>query len=214
MRKIDKRPEPESLRQFKRRRPHSKYTDLSDVERQDIRKACAEKQFYLCAYCCASITGNSTDTRNEHVEARDLAPKRSLDFSNIVASCTTPRQCDAAHKAQPLPLTPLMPQCETDLQFKLSGRVAGLTDAARETIRVLNLGDSEANNKALIERRKQLIDSLIWRDYGGAPQELMAEEDETLAMLIDDLVRPQNGRLEAYSPVLVNILRALVKPQD
>jgi hypothetical protein len=35
-----------------------------------------------------------------------------------------------AHGSQPLPLTPLMPECETELRFKFSGRVEGLTERA------------------------------------------------------------------------------------
>ncbi|MFM4716702.1 hypothetical protein ACEUD2_15475 [Aeromonas veronii] len=211
MRKIDKGQEPDSLSAFKRRHPLARYPDVSDAERQEIRHTCAAEQFYLCAYCCQRISGTNQDTMNEHVEAQDRAPNRTLDFSNLVASCTTPKQCDAAHGAQPLPLTPLMPECETELRFKLSGRVDGLTERARETIRVLNLGDSEQNNKALVAKRKQLVDSLIWTHYGPNQQHLLQEEDsELLQMLIDDLNQPRQGKLEPFAPVLVNILRSLL----
>lgn len=211
MRKIDKGQEPDSLSAFKRRHPLARYPDVSDAERQEIRHTCAAEQFYLCAYCCQRISGTNEDTMNEHVEAQDRAPNRTLDFSNLVASCTTPKQCDAAHGAQPLPLTPLMPECETELRFKLSGRVDGLTERARETIRVLNLGDTEQNNKALVAKRKQLVDSLIWTHYGPNQQQLLQEEDhELLQMLIAELSQPQQGKLEAFAPVLVNILRSLL----
>lgn len=211
MRKIDKGPEPASLGAFKRRNPQARYPDLSEAERQEIRHTCTAEQFYLCAYCCQSISGTNQDTMNEHVEAQDRAPNRTLDFSNLVASCTTPKQCDAAHGAQSMPLTPLMPECETELRFKLSGRVDGLTERARETIRVLNLGDTEQNNKALVAKRKQLVDSLIWAHYGHEPQQLPQEEDsELLQMLIDDLNQPRQGKLESFAPVLVNILRSLL----
>ena len=211
MRKIDKGQEPDSLSIFKRRHPLARYPDLSDAERQEIRHTCAVEQFYLCAYCCQRISGTNEDTMNEHVEAQDKAPNRTLDFSNLVASCTTPKQCDAAHAAQPLPLTPLMPECETELRFKLSGRVDGLTERAREAIRVLNLGDTEQNNKALVAKRKQLVDSLIWTHYGPNQQQLLQEEDsELLQILIDDLNQPRQGKLEPFAPVLVNILRSLL----
>lgn len=173
----------------------------------DLSLSNAREQYYLCAYCCDRITGNSADTVNEHVEARKINRRRSLDHLNIVASCRTKKQCDAAHGSQALPLTPLMPECETELRFRLSGRVEGLTERAREAIRVLNLGDTEKNNKALIEKRKQLVDGLIWANYGGDPDQLELEEDEELIrMLIDDLARPQNGKLEPFAPVLINIL--------
>ena len=207
MREIDKGIEPESLTAFKRAMPHARYPDLSELERRDIRNACTKEQFHLCAYCCQVISGKNNDTMNEHVEAQQLAPNRTLDFTNLVASCRTPNQCDAAHGSQPLPLTPLMPECETELRFRLSGRVEGLTERAREAIRVLNLGDTEQNNKALIEKRKQLVDGLIWANYGGDPDQLELEEDEELIrMLIDDLARPKDGKLKPFAPVLINIL--------
>ena len=207
MRKIEKGIEPESLASFRKARPQARYPDLSESERQAIRCACTKEQFYLCAYCCQTISGKNNDTMNEHVEAQQLAPNRTLDFTNLVASCRTPNQCDAAHGSQPLPLTPLMPECETELRFRLSGRVEGLTERAREAIRVLNLGDTEQNNKALIEKRKQLVDGLIWANYGGDPDQLELEEDEELIrMLIDDLREPKDGKLKPFAPVLINIL--------
>lgn len=209
MKKIDKGPEPASLTVFKQANPQARYQDLSDVERQDIRQSCSREQFYLCAYCCQAISGANQDTMNEHVVARRLAPERSLDFSNIVASCTTPKQCDSSHDSQDLPLTPFMPECEDEFRFKLSGRVEGVTERAREAIRVLNLGDAEENNKGLIEKRKQLVNTLIWKDYGN-PELLTLEDDrELLNELINELNRPQDGKLEPFAPVLVNILTQL-----
>ena len=83
------------------------------------------------------------DCCNEHVEARSIAPNRELDFSNIVASCNSKGQCDDAHGAQMFSLAPFMDECEAELKFKISGRVEGVTARAKETIRVLNLGDHE-----------------------------------------------------------------------
>ena len=133
----------------------------------------------------------------EHIEARKIAPNRSLDYTNIVASCTTPNQCDDAHGAQPLPLTPFDAECETDLVFKLSGRVTGLTDDAKETIRVLNL-----DNKSLIEQRRMLINTMLFT-YG----EDAIEDDDLINIIIDELAEPKKGKLDAFSPVIVNALK-------
>ena len=91
MRKIIKKPayEPQSLTNFKRKNRTGTYSDLTEKERADIRTDCLEEQYYLCAYCCKTISGDNHDCMNEHVEARKLAPNRSLDFTNIVASCTS-----------------------------------------------------------------------------------------------------------------------------
>lgn len=206
MRKIDKGVEPPSLTAWKRDHPREKYADLPPAERQAIRHACALEQNYLCGYCCNAISGESEDTVNEHVEAQKLAPNRTVDFGNIIASCTAPHQCDDEHRSQALPLTPLMSECEQELRYKLSGRVEGLTDRAKETIRVLNLGDTEQSNKALIAKRKNLCDALLWTN-GVDPAEGL-EDDDLIQILIADLLQPREQRLEAFAPVLANIMRA------
>lgn len=205
MRTIKKGDQPPSLLDWKRANPHGRYKDLSEDVRRSIRQQALEEQFYLCAYCCQSLK-TLDDCHNEHVEAQNLNPARTLDFGNIVASCNTPNQCGHAHKALPLPLTPLMPECETELQFKISGRVEGLSDRATTTIQALNLGDHEKNNRALIERRKQLAAALLWTN-GIDPAEGL-EDEELLKVLIDDLAEPKNDQLDAFAPVVVNILRS------
>lgn len=208
MRKIKKGGEPVSLSTFRKANPTKRYGDLSHTVRDDVRQQCAAEQYYLCAYCCQSITGTNADTMNEHVIAQSVNNNRTLDFTNIVASCRTLRQCDASHENQEFELTPFMDECETELRFMYSGRVQGISERAKTTIRVLNLGDVETSNKALIERRKQLVSSLVWKYY-GSPQEQLVLEDDTdlMRLLIEDLNNPEDGRLTPFSPVLINILR-------
>jgi uncharacterized protein (TIGR02646 family) len=206
MRTINKGAEPTSLSVWKRANSQKHYTDLDPDIRQAIRDSALKEQFYLCAYCCQRIQDIDA-CHNEHIEAQNLNPRRTLDFTNIVASCNTSNQCGHAHKSQPLPLTPLMTECETELRFKISGRVEGLSDRAIAMIQVLNLGDNEKNNKALIEKRKQLSNALLLWNNGINPDEGL-EDDELLEMLIDDLGQPQQGQMEAFAPVVINILRS------
>lgn len=201
--------EPADLTRWKAKNPRGTYKDLTEKERQAIRAECLKEQFYLCAYCCQSISGENHDCMNEHVEARNTAPQKSLDFTNIVASCTTPNQCDDAHGAQPLTLTPFMPECETELEFKLSGRVVGKSERAQETIKVLNLGDNEKNNRSLIEKRKQLVQSILFTNGIDSSEGL--DDDDLINMVIDDISTPSGGKLEGFSPVVVNVLRQWVK---
>jgi uncharacterized protein (TIGR02646 family) len=205
MRTISKGSEPSSLTAWKRTNPHGRYHQLTEDIRRTIREHALAEQFYLCAYCCQRIQDIDA-CHNEHVEAQNLNPGRTLDFSNIVASCNTSNQCGDAHKSQHLPLTPLMTECETELRFKISGRVEGLSDRAIVTIQVLNLGDQEKSNRALIEKRKQLSNALLWTN-GINPDEGL-EDEELLEMLIGELLQPQQGQLESFSPVVINILRS------
>ena len=203
MRKITKQIgfEPQSLTSWKKRIKNKgkDYAGLPITEKDDIRSACAVEQFYLCAYCCKPISGKIKDCMNEHVVARDIAPNRSLDFDNIVASCITPKQCDNAHGSQPLPLTPFDIKCETDLKFKLSGRVEGMTSDAQETIRVLNL-----DNKALVAQRKNFINSMLFANGIDADDGL--DDDELIKMVVSDIKNPRNGRLDAFAPIAINVL--------
>lgn len=136
MRKISKTEEPPELVQWKRKNPKlHRYDDLNrnksnegKIARQKINERNIEDQFGLCAYCCKRI--DESNSMNEHLVPRSKNHQKELDFNNIVASCDTKNQCDKAHDNQDLPLTPLMAECEIELQFFLSGDVKGKTDRA------------------------------------------------------------------------------------
>ena len=203
MKKINKSAEPQELVQWKRRNPDKHlYSDLTHVERQAIQRVNLHDQRGLCAYCCDRITEASS--MNEHVQDRQRYKSRQLDFGNIVASCTTSGQCDDAHKAQELPLTPLMDECETELKFYFSGRVKGKTDRARKSIAVLKL-----DNRALTSKRKHLLDALIF-EAGEQPDQLHLLDGALMEILIEDVQATDDaGCLRPFSPVLVNVLKEL-----
>ncbi|MGY2186943.1 hypothetical protein D3C87_1336620 [compost metagenome] len=204
MRKIDKGTEPTSLTRFRSSNRTSRYRDLPHAERSSIRSSCISEQFGLCAYCCQSITVDSA--HNEHLEAQDLAPNRTLDFSNIVASCQRLHQCGHGRNTRHLPLTPLMVECETELRFYLSGLVTGKTERARVSIETLNLGHSEDSNRGLIGARKQLVEALIY-SLNTAPEDLQFEDEELLDLLLEDLKAPVAGQsLQPFAPVLANVI--------
>ncbi|WP_349969333.1 retron system putative HNH endonuclease [Pseudomonas caspiana] len=195
------------LETWMRRNPGARYQDLvGHGEIKDaIREACVVEQNGLCAYCCRGISAEKKSSHNEHVEAQDLAPNRTLDFQNIVASCNKSGRCGEAHRSQPLPLTPLMDECETELQFELSGAVEGLTERAHASIRVLNL-----NNRGLRDERRAMVDTLLYSNGGLGAAELRLTPDDLLDLLLDDLRQVDcEQKLQAFSPVLVNVIQSL-----
>ena len=100
-----------------------------------------------------------------------------------------------------------MPECETELRFRLSGKVEGITERATETIKVLAL-----DTPAIRDERKQLVDSLLYGS-GMPPDDLQPPDDELLNILISDLQQPDEaGQLPPFSPVLINIIRQLLAP--
>lgn len=207
MRKITKGNEPVSLTQWKRVHPKGRYPELSHVERNAIRQACIEEQYGLCAHCCNAIALNSA--HNEHVEAQRDAQNRTVDFSNIVASCNRPQQCGIAHAHQALPLTALMDECETELKFYLSGRVEGLSPRAITSIQVLNLGDSREKNRALFNDRRDIINALLFNSRMDG-SDLTIENIDLLRILEEELQQPdENRQLKPFSPVLINVIRQI-----
>jgi hypothetical protein len=92
--------------------------------------------------------------------------------------------------------------------FKLSGRVVGTTPRATEAIKVLNLGDTEQNNRSLIEKRRNLVNVLLFTN-GIDPDEGL-EDNELIELIINDISQAVDGKLEAFAPVAVNILKQWV----
>lgn len=206
MRKIEKGTECEVLREWRRNNPQGKYENLDDSTRRAIRQALLDEQYGLCAYCCDQIR-DIEHCHNEHLQAQHSHPKRTLDHDNLLASCNAKKQCGDAHGTQKLPLTPLMPECETELRFMWSGRIEGVTERAKESIRVLRLGGKEDKNHALIARRKALCEVLILKQYGASMAELEVEDSAMLELLMAEIAEPKHGRLEPFAPALVNMLR-------
>lgn len=203
MRLIAKGQEPPELTTWKKANPNGRYQDLEGEQRQAIRQAAIQEQYGLCAYCCKRI--DLTNSNNEHLASQRAAPHKSLDFANIVASCTTLKRCNQARGSHLLPLTPLMPECETELNFYLSGKAEGTTERAAETVRILALDTIAAR----IERQ-ELVDCLLYGE-GMTPNDLQQPDYELLDILSADLQQPDaTGQLQPYAPVLVNIIRRLL----
>lgn len=203
MRKIDKTNEPKSLTDYKKKTPNGSYDNLNSQIRQDIRQSCLIEQYYLCTYCCKEIT--SENSMNEHIQPRHHFPNLSLDFNNIVASCTTKGQCDNAKEAKEILLTPLMEECETELAFRYNGRVDGTTKRAKKTIEILNL-----NNHKLCNARKQIIDDLLLIKGLNNPIDL--EDDDLLKSIITDFNKPDDeNKMLPFSPILINIIKHHLK---
>jgi len=145
-------------------------------------------------------------SHNEHVASQKLAQGKTLDYSNIVASCNTQKQCGKAHGHADLPLTPLMDDCETELEFRLNGKVVGLTPRARQAIDILNIGDENISLKAA---RKCAIDALIY-SKGESPGSIAFLGDDLLDVLLEELQQDGCECLAPYQPVLANALKVLI----
>ncbi len=63
----------------------------------------------------------------------------------------------------------------------------------------------QSDNRSLIEKRKQLVQTLLLTNSVN-PGEGM-DDNELIEILIDELSVPVDGKLEAFAPVTINSLR-------
>ncbi len=209
MRRINKGLEPNSLTQLRISKPNYRYKDLIGPHgniRVDIRQSCINEQFSLCAYCCDRI--DNTSSHNEHIipQKDPTGENLTLEYTNIVASCESKKHCGHFKKKNIIPLTPLMNTCEVDIIYQLNGKMTHRTPNAQQTIGILNL-----RNSALSEKRKKIIDLIIF-EYVGDLREMALEDAEFLEIIIDELKTPDDdGKLEAFAPIVVNVLKQFIE---
>ncbi len=176
MRSIDKGPEPAELSAWKARNAatprHLRYDGIG-FPREAVRRALLLEQRHLCAYTMqALLTAKQCERRGWHTgfachiehflpQARQIAAE-SIDYRNMLA-CHPPSMpgvyCGygAQHKAAYDPagqafVSPLSADAASHFAFHGDGRVLGLSEAGRNSVRVLNL-----NHPALVHARQAAI---------------------------------------------------------
>lgn len=153
---IQKGEEPQFLTDFKKKNPKKDYDSNEFAEyRPELRKELVKEQRRLCAYCCGRITEEKS--HNEHIEPRHpgkYASQKSLDYTNVVASCNNTETCGnkkANLYDEEKFISPLNVQCEEKFTYYADGRITG----DDYTIDLLNLNAYELKNA-----RKNVIRSL------------------------------------------------------
>ncbi len=194
MQKINKGNPPSELIKWKKKNPNGVYKDLTEIERQAVRQSCLQEQKYLCAYCCDKICMNTS--HNEHIKPKSQYPKLKSNYDNIVASCNFPNHCGHKKGNMDIPLTPLMVECETELQFKW-GMVFGTTARAKETIDILGLNETN-----LTENRRSYVNSLD--EVHKQINDGTLSKTEKQELLKDEF---QSG---PYAPILLKVIDSIV----
>lgn len=159
---IKKNTEPEWLTEYKRRNPTATYDSESfSGYREQLRKELVKEQHNLCAYCCCQISDDKA--HNEHIEPRNPrngSSTKTLDYSNIVASCNNADRCGAKkgndYEVSEF-ISPLNPECEDTFIYYPDGEMEGND----YTIGLLNL-----NSYELKEARKAVYHTLSKLDKG------------------------------------------------
>ncbi|MDD6572028.1 MAG: TIGR02646 family protein [Thermoflexaceae bacterium] len=174
---IEKKEEPVWLLEYKQNNPEATYDSESFAGyREQLRDELILEQHSLCAYCCSHI--NNDKAHNEHIEPRhprNGVSLRSLDYSNIVASCNNKSTCGSKKKNEydsESFVSPLNPDCEDVFTYYPDGVMEG----NQYTIDLLNLNAYELKEarKAVYKIIKDLDKETIKLIYCQEQEELPA----------------------------------------
>lgn len=170
---IQKESEPKFLTAFKKKYPQKDYDSKEFAEyRPKLNSVLVKEQKGLCAYCCGRITDEKS--HNEHIEPRHpgrYASTRSLDYTNIVASCNNVHTCGNKKGNQydeEKFISPLSEKCEEKFTYYPNGTIVG----DKYTIDCLNLNAYELKNA-----RKAVYKSLQDLDKDSIHMIYMDEDD-------------------------------------
>ena len=157
MKYIEKGEEPEILAQYKKKHPYGTYDDAGFKSYVfQVRNTLVEEQHEMCAYCCRKISDSKSHI--EHIEPRHTKDgtmsARSLDYTNMVASCNNGKTCGRAkgnaYDSQKF-ISPLDQDCEDRIRYDLFTGMVEKTDDNSYTVDLLNL-----NFQGLIDFRRNI----------------------------------------------------------
>jgi hypothetical protein len=114
--------------------------------------------------------------------------------------------CGRHQGQKDIPLTPLMPECETELRFYASGRVRALTPRAQTTLEILNL-----DCPILRHKRKNALEALLYSLEFHPVDDIPLWDAELIHYFIAECGNETDGILPPYAPVLANIVGQFLK---
>lgn len=179
-----------------------------------------EEQGFLCCYCNRSFDLQAKTEEQaefpievEHISPIEYEPKRALDYSNLMASCSEGRKekrnenmnekrrrsigltCNAARKSMHLPITPQQPDCESRILYGENGDVFGADEEATTTINLLNL-------KKFDKARGKIIEGWIYE-----PNSNLLIDKINAEQIVETLRHKQNGKYIPYCSAIIQVIQ-------
>lgn len=200
MRRITKDETPEFWTTFIKRYPRTTYQMLEETQegktvKSQIRAHMVQHQQHLCGYCCKVI--EEAQAHNEHICPQSTYQNQSMEYSNLIASCTTQggdSTCGMKKRGNynsSLFVSPLMADCEQHFRFLENGKIDSITPEGQYTIELLNLNSYalKAARSALLKEIDQMAKA-CGKEY-----------------VIEYYVEPSNG----YLPRFVDMVEYFVR---
>lgn len=200
MKAIRKQHEPKFWREFRQQfRPESlkrkgNAYGAGGMPTQELRKALAREQGYLCCYCQDRISATEAGMKVEHWQTQSEHPESQIDYENLLGACpggnggpAEGQHCDTARKDQKLHTHPAQdPGCSRRFRYYSDGTITSEEASAQQDIETLRL-----NIEKLRLRRKAILDALrswLEKEYRGrsAPPEVLRQKAEEWARRYPD----------------------------
>ena len=169
MKRIIKANAPAFWVSYKRRHPTHKYANLDEtVEGQTVRNQLRQnlqrEQRNICCYCCCVLSPG--DMHNEHIKPQKRYNQLTMDYENIVVSCSSTFTCGMKkdHDYDECKfVSPLDENCADHFIFYPDGSIDYKTSQGEYAIKLLGLN----NSRSLRERRKSQYDTVyaLCRSY-------------------------------------------------
>jgi uncharacterized protein (TIGR02646 family) len=153
MKKIAKGNTPDFWDLFVRKNPKVMYKDLDITPdgpevRSQLRTYLSREQGHVCCYCCSVLSDG--ESHNEHIRPESLYPRLTMDYNNIIVSCTRTLHSNNSSCGmqkenkydERLFVSPLADDCSKHFIFYSNGSIDSDTDPGKYTIELLRLHES------------------------------------------------------------------------
>jgi len=141
---------------------------ISDIREKLRKHILKEEQFSLCAYCEKEIDETSKKLNIDHFKTRNLFPKLTLDYNNLLVSCNSPGRC-SDYKDKNIGLAdynkiinPVLDNPNDFFNYHLTGEIypklnlsPSDKERAESTLELFQL-----NHRGLVEERKNISGQL------------------------------------------------------
>ena len=163
MKRIIKGNAPDFWTSFVRKNPKVTYKDLDRTKggpevRAQLRTHLAYEQGNVCCYCCSILLQEKS--HNEHIKPESVYTRLTMDYNNIIVSCTQKQHCDNSSCGmekdrdydERLFVSPLEDDCAKHFIFNPDGSIDSDTERGKYTMQLLRLDESKSLK---VNRRKQ-----------------------------------------------------------
>lgn len=167
MKRIIKGNAPDFWISFTHKHPKVVYRDLDGIHggaevRNQLRTYLAQEQKNVCCYCCSIL--EPSKSHNEHIKPESVYKQLTMDYNNILVSCTQRQRCDNSSCGmekgktydERLFVSPLEENCAEHFVFNPDGSIDSDTERGQYTIKLLRLHES----KSLKANRKKQLDAV------------------------------------------------------